>query len=267
LEALNVELRRLSNSLIATQDEERRRIARELHDSLGQELAAAKMAVDGILLGDHSTGSPSKLVIADASAMIDRAIQQVRSISHLLHPPLLDEVGLLSALRWFLEGLTKRSGIETFLDVQPPAFPRLVPELETAVFRIIQEALTNLFRHSGARNGWVALKHQNSQLVITIRDDGKGIGKGVAEFQCGSIGVGIGGMRQRVKELGGVLRLENTNPGTRVEVTLPCSSLISPEATVTPTLKDTLPHKAAKSTLLAPSMPAAATKLPIPRLP
>jgi len=83
------------------------------------------MAVDGILLGDHSTGSPSKLVIADASAMIDRAIQQVRSISHLLHPPLLDEVGLLSALRWFLEGLTKRSGIETFLDCAAPAFPSL----------------------------------------------------------------------------------------------------------------------------------------------
>ncbi len=259
LEALNVELRRLSNSLIATQDEERRRIARELHDSLGQELAAAKMAVDGILLGD-STGSPSKLVIADASAMIDRAIQQVRSISHLLHPPLLDEVGLLSALRWFLEGLTKRSGIETLLDVQPPAFPRLVPELETAVFRIIQEALTNLFRHSGARNGWVTLKHQNSQLVITIRDDGKGIGKGVAEFQCGSIGVGIGGMRQRIKEFGGVLRLENTNPGTRVEVTLPCSSLVSAEATVTPILEDILPSKAAKSALLPPSTRAATPK-------
>jgi len=259
LEALNVELRRLSNSLIATQDEERRRIARELHDSLGQELAAAKMAVDGILLGD-STGSPSKLVIADASAMIDRAIQQVRSISHLLHPPLLDEVGLLSALHWFLEGLTKRSGIETLLDVQPPAFPRLVPELETAVFRIIQEALTNLFRHSGARNGWVTLKHQNSQLVITIRDDGKGIGKGVAEFQCGSIGVGIGGMRQRIKEFGGVLRLENTNPGTRVEVTLPCSSLVSAEATVTPILEDILPSKAAKSALLAPSTRAATPK-------
>src|SRR6202011_4132143 len=245
LEALNVELRRLSNSLIATQDEERRRIARELHDSLGQELAAAKMAVDGILQGDHSTDSMSKLVIADASAMIDRAIQQVRSISHLLHPPLLDEVGLLSALHWFLEGLTKRSGIETLLDVQPPAFPRLAPELETAVFRIIQEALTNVFRHSGARNGWVTLKHQNSQLVIRIRDDGKGIGKGVAEFQCGSIGVGIGGMRQRVKELGGVLRLENTNPGTRVEVTLPCSGLVSAEATVTPILEDILPSKAA----------------------
>src|SRR5712671_2968157 len=137
LEALNGELRRLSSRLIATQDEERRRIARELHDSLGQELAAAKMAVDGTLLHDHLTDSMSKLAIAEASAMIDRAIQQVRSISHLLHPPLLDEVGLLSALRWFLEGLARRSGIETFLDVQPPAFPRLPRELETAVLRII----------------------------------------------------------------------------------------------------------------------------------
>jgi signal transduction histidine kinase len=200
----------------------------------------------------------SKLAIAEASAMIDRAIQQVRSISHLLHPPLLDEVGLLSALRWFLEGLTKRSGIETFLDVRPPAFPRLVPQLETAVFRIVQEALTNVFRHSGARNGWVTLKQQNSQLVITIRDDGKGIGKRVAEFQYGSIGVGIGGMRQRVKEFGGVLRLENTSPGTRVEVTLPCSTLVSPEVTVTPILKDSLPNKAAKSAMLASSAPAAA---------
>jgi len=256
LEALNGELRRLSSSLIAMQDEERRRIARELHDSLGQELAAAKVAVDGTLLHDHLTDSMSKLAIAEASAMIDRAIQQVRSISHLLHPPLLDEVGLLSALRWFLEGLARRSGIETFLDVQPPAFPRLPRELETAVFRIIQEALTNVFRHSGARNGWVTLKHENSQLVITIRDDGKGIGKGVAEFQCGSIGVGIGGMRQRVKEFGGVLRLENTVPGTRVEVTLPCSSLVSAEATVTPILEDSLSNKAAESVLLAPSTPA-----------
>src|SRR5712671_797445 len=162
LEALNAELRRLSSSLIATQDEERRRIARELHDSLGQELAAAKMAVDGILLGDHSTDSMRRLVIADASAMIDRAIQQVRSISHLLHPPLLDEVGLLSALLWFLEGFTKRSGIVTFLDVQPRDFPRLAPELETAIFRMVQEALTNVFRHSGARNGWVTVKKQDS---------------------------------------------------------------------------------------------------------
>src|SRR3984893_18314948 len=226
LEALNAELRRLSNSLIVTQDEERRRIARELHDSLGQELAAAKMAVDGILQGDHSTDSMSKLVIADASAMIDRAIKQVRSISHLLHPPLLDEVGLLSALHWFLEGLTKRSGIETLLDVQPPAFPRLAPELETAVFPMIQAALTNVFRHSGANRGWVTLAKAPDEIVITVRDDGKGISDYVAAFRPDSIGIGIGGMRQRVKEFGGELRLRNAHPGTLLEVVIPTKSVI-----------------------------------------
>jgi signal transduction histidine kinase len=258
LGALNGELRRLSSKLIAMQDQEHRRIARELHDSLGQELVAAKMAVDGILL-HNPADSMSKLAATDASTMIDRAIQQVRSISHLLHPPLLDEVGLLSALRWFLEGLTKRSGIVTFLDVQPPAFPRLAPELETAIFRMIQEALTNVFRHSGAGNGWITIKKHDSQLVITIRDDGKGISKRVAEFQSRSIGVGIGGMRQRVKEFGGVLRLENTNPGTRVEVTIPSSSLASPEPTVVPIFKGNSPNEAASQTRIA-DVPAVVSK-------
>jgi len=224
LEALNRELRRLSSSLIAMQDEERRRIARELHDGLGQELTAAKMIVDGILLQDVS-GPVSKHAAADASGLIDRAIQQVRSISHLLHPPLLDEVGLLSALRWFLEGLTKRSGIETFLDVQPAEFPRLPSEMETATFRIIQEALNNVFRHSGARNGWIALQHRDGKLTVTIRDDGKGVEESVMEFRPDSIGMGIGGMRQRVKEFGGELRLMKANPGTLVEVMIPTKHL------------------------------------------
>lgn len=246
LETLNGTLRRLSSSLITMQDEERRRIARELHDSLGQELAAAKMAVEGIVLRDYSTDSISK-VAADASAIIDRAIQQVRSISHLLHPPLLDEVGLVSALRWYLEGLTKRGTMRTFLDVQPSAFSRLVPELETAIFRIIQEALTNVFRHSGAKNSWITLKQEDSQLVISVRDDGKGINKRVTEFQSGSIGIGIGGMQQRVKEFGGVLRLENTKPGTLVEVTIPSSRLVYPEPTVVSISKQSLINKGADS--------------------
>jgi signal transduction histidine kinase len=224
LEALNRELRRLSSSLILMQDEERRRIARELHDGLGQELTAAKMIVDGILLQDVS-GPVSKHAAADASGLIDRAIQQVRSISHLLHPPLLDEVGLLSALRWFLEGLTKRSGIETFLDVQPPEFPRLPSEMETATFRIIQEALNNVFRHSGAKNGWITLHQLDGQLTVTIRDDGKGVEESVMEFRPDSIGMGIGGMRQRVKEFGGELRLARANPGTLVEVLIPTKYL------------------------------------------
>jgi signal transduction histidine kinase len=227
LEGLNRELRRLSSSLIAMQDEERRRIARELHDGLGQELTAAKMIVDGILLQDAAHNSAGKHAAADASSLIDRAIQQVRSISHLLHPPLLDEVGLLSALRWFLEGLTKRSGIETFLDVEPTDFPRLPPELETAVFRIVQEALNNVFRHSGAKNGWITLRQRNGQLTVLVRDDGKGVGENVVEFRPDSIGMGLGGMRQRVKEFAGELKLNNVKPGTVVEVVIPTRHLPS----------------------------------------
>jgi signal transduction histidine kinase len=219
LEVLNSELRRLSSSLIATQDEERRRIARELHDGLGQDLVAIKMMLDGIQQQDHAASK--KQMAADVSTLIDRTIQQVRSISHLLHPPLLDEVGLRAALKWYLEGFTKRSGIETDLDVQPSSFPRIAPELETAVFRIVQEALTNVFRHSGAHKGWVIILKQESQVVVTVRDDGKGISDHVAEFRPDSIGIGIGGMRQRVKEFGGELRIRNSNPGTIVEVVIP----------------------------------------------
>jgi signal transduction histidine kinase len=234
LEGLNRELRRLSSSLIAMQDEERRRIARELHDGLGQELTAAKMIVDGVLLQDISD-SVGKHAAADASALIDRAIQQVRSISHLLHPPLLDEVGLLSALRWFLEGLTKRSGIETFLDVEPTDFPRLPSELETAVFRIVQEALNNVFRHSGAKNGWITVRQRDSQLSVTVRDDGKGVEDNVMEFRPDSIGMGLGGMRQRVKEFGGELRLGNAKPGTVVEVVIPTRHSPSAQTPQSPT--------------------------------
>src|ERR1700689_879675 len=142
------ELRRLSSRLMTMQDEERRRIAREIHDGLGQELAAAKMILDGVLSKDSSPSMQRSA--ADASELVDRAIKQVRTISHLLHPPLLDEVGLVSALRWYLEGISERSGIEIRLKVEPPDLSRLKPELETAIFRIIQEALTNMFRHSGA---------------------------------------------------------------------------------------------------------------------
>jgi signal transduction histidine kinase len=220
LEEVNSELRRLSTSLIATQDEERRRIARELHDGLGQDLAAAKMILEGLPHREQPAPSNGQAA-AEASVLIGRAIQQVRNISHLLHPPLLDEVGLQSALQWYLEGFTKRSGIETAIDVQPPDFPRLSSELETAVFRIIQEALTNVFRHSGARKAWVTLAKTESEVVGSVRDDGKGISDGIAEFRPDRIGVGIGGMRQRVKEFGGELRLRNADPGTLIDVVIP----------------------------------------------
>lgn len=213
------ELRRLSGRLLTMQDEERRRIAREIHDGLGQELAAAKMIMDGILAKDTTPGMHKAAI--EASQLVDRAIQQVRTISHLLHPPLLDEVGLVSALRWFIEGLTERSGIKIQLEVLPPQLGRLKPELETAIFRIVQEAVTNMFRHSGAHNGTVSVIEKEGSIFVTVSDDGKGIAEEVIQLRPDSVGIGIGGMRQRVNELGGSLRLANANPGTVVHVVIP----------------------------------------------
>ncbi|MGD0757863.1 MAG: PAS domain-containing protein [Candidatus Sulfotelmatobacter sp.] len=224
------ELRRLSIRLMTMQDEERRRLARDLHDGLGQELAVAKMVLDRMIL--EKPADPPEEAWTQASSIIDRAIQQVRTMSHLLHPPLLDEVGLLSALSWYVDGLTKRSGIETSLDVRPAEFPRLAAEVETAVFRIVQEALTNVFRHSEATRVWITLTQKDGLIVVAVRDDGKGIGRRIAELQPDSVGVGIGGMKQRAKEFGGELRLTNAQPGTLVEIVIPCSSVLRAPAAV-----------------------------------
>jgi signal transduction histidine kinase len=220
LEVLNQQLHNLSGRLIASQDEERRRFARELHDGLGQELTAAKMAIDSILL--DTSGEFKRQAVEQASSLIDGAIQQVRSVSHLLHPPLLDEIGLQAALSWYSDGLTKRSGIETSITLEPSDFPRLTPNLETMVFRIIQEALTNVFRHSSARNCWVGVKKEVDQIQVMVRDDGIGITDEIAAFSPENIGVGIGGIRQRIKEVGGELRLRNAVPtGAILEALIP----------------------------------------------
>ena len=224
------ELRRLSIRLMTMQDQERRRIARDLHDGLGQELAVAKMVLDRMLM--QKTDRFPEEAWSQASNIIDRAIQQVRTMSHLLHPPLLDEVGLLSALSWYVEGLTKRSGIETSLDVQPAEFPRLSSEVETAVFRIVQEALTNVFRHAGAHKVGINLTQKNGLIVVAVRDDGKGIGQKIVNLEPDSVGVGIGGMKQRAKEFGGELRLINANPGTLVELTIPYGSSLRETSSV-----------------------------------
>ncbi|MGA8503666.1 MAG: PAS domain-containing protein [Candidatus Sulfotelmatobacter sp.] len=213
------ELRRLSIRLMTMQDQERRRLARDLHDGLGQELAVAKMVLDKMML--KKSAQPAEEEWTQASSIVDRAIQQVRTMSHLLHPPLLDEVGLLSALSWYVEGLTKRSGIEISLEVQPRDFPRLSADVETAVFRIVQEALTNVFRHSEASKVWITLAQKEENLVVAVRDDGKGVDKRIIELQPDSVGVGIGGMKQRAREFGGELRLTNVHPGTLVELTIP----------------------------------------------
>jgi signal transduction histidine kinase len=224
LEQLNGELRNISSSLLKMQDEEHRRIARELHDGLGQELAALNMILTQI--PQHNSVNSKDQAAHEASEIVTRAIQQVRSMSHLLHPPLLDEIGLLSAVRWYLDGLTKRGGIATSLEVQPAEFPRLPRDLETAVFRVVQEALTNIFRHSGASKAWVTLSQQEDQLMVMVGDDGKGVRPEIAEMRPGSLGIGLAGMRQRAKELGGKLRLTNANPGTVVEIVIPAQCLI-----------------------------------------
>jgi len=213
--------------LMTMQDQERRRIARDLHDGLGQELAVAKMVLDNML--QQTSDQPGRRAGTEASTLIDRAIQQVRTMSHLLHPPLLDEVGLMSALTWYVDGLSQRSGIEASLEVQPQDFPRLTPDLETTIFRIVQEALTNVFRHSGAHRVSITLTRRDGQITVSVQDDGKGIGKNVADLRPDSFGVGIGGMRQRAKEFGGELRVSNTHPGTLVEVLIPFNAMVSRE--------------------------------------
>jgi two-component system NarL family sensor kinase len=149
--------------MIASQDQECRRIARELHDSLGQELSVAKITADRIR--QLSPDSKDEAA-AQVSAMIDHVLQQVRSISHLLHPPLLDEAGLASALTSYVEGFAKRSGIDTTIDIQPPDLARLNLDLETTPFRIVQEALTNILRHSQAHKASVSLAMANGQISL-----------------------------------------------------------------------------------------------------
>lgn len=225
VDSRTAELRRLSVRLMTLQDEEHRRIARELHDGLGQELAVAKMVLDTNL--QQRSGRSEGQACAEASRIIDRAIKEVRTMSHLLHPPLLDEVGLLSALTWYSDGLAERSGIQTSLEVLPKEFPRLSPEMETAIFRIVQEALTNVFRHSDAQRVWINVMQKDNKTYIQVRDNGKGIEEKVAELRPESLGIGIGGMKQRAKELGGEMRIANANPGTVVEVIIP-STIMTP---------------------------------------
>ena len=223
------ELRELSVRLMTMQDQEHRRIARELHDGLGQELAVAKIVLDSSL--QQELAPATERACTEAIHIIDRAIQQVRSMSHLLHPPLLDEVGLLSAITWYTDGLAERSGIQSSVQVEPQDFPRLSPDLETAIFRIVQEALTNVFRHAAANHVWITLVQRGVQTTVTVRDDGRGIDKKIAELQPETLGVGIRSIKQRAKEFGGELRVSNSNPGTIVEVMIP-SPILSNETTL-----------------------------------
>ncbi|HEV2396389.1 MAG TPA: ATP-binding protein [Candidatus Sulfotelmatobacter sp.] len=214
-------LQRLSVKLLRVQDEERRRIARELHDSLGQDLTAAKICID-MLVQEKKSDSPH---LRDARRLVDRCIADTRTLSHLLHPPLLDEAGFASAAKWYVEGFGQRSGIATKLEL-PEHLHRLPTRMETALFRILQEALTNVHRHSGSRAVQVKLTVEKTNVILTIRDFGMGVPREVLDrfWKTGNVGVGLAGIRERLKELGGFLEIESNLDGTLLKATIPISA-------------------------------------------
>jgi signal transduction histidine kinase len=212
-------LRELSASLLRSQDEERRRIARELHDSLGQYLAALSLELHRLDEGGYSQ-------LTTALKTLETCISETRTISHLLHPPLLDEVGLTSAVQWYVEGFQGRSGIKVTLEMAK--IPRLPPSVETAVFRVLQEALTNIHRHSGAERAEVSLAHDSSEIVLDVADYGKGIPKTKLNrfVKSGTAGgVGLAGIRERIREIGGDLRISSNSKGTQVRVSIPLAAV------------------------------------------
>jgi len=216
LELRTLELQRLSTQLLRTQDEERRRIARELHDDLGQTLAALKLNLD------ISTQRTKSAELSQAAELAGDAISKIRDLSYLLHPPLLDESGLLPAVHWFIEGFNKRSNLKITLDAKPTSFLRLSKEIETSVFRIVHECISNVYRHSGSPDARIELHQQSERIVIKVRDFGKGIetDQRPGTFPL-TLGVGIGGMRERLKQFGGDLKITRAEPGTLVEATIP----------------------------------------------
>jgi signal transduction histidine kinase len=223
LDAANQRLRELTARLMQSQDDERRRIARELHDSVGQTLAALSMNLTKVETDIERLHQTAR-TIADSSTLVQEMNKEVRTISYLLHPPLLDEAGLKSALRWYVDGFTQRSGIKVDLEIAED-FGRLQSELETAVFRTVQECLTNVHRHSGSKTARVRLLRSARELRLQVEDDGGGMGAEKLDkvVSDGTPGVGIRGMRERLRQLGGTLEVNSSRTGTIVEVRVPPS--------------------------------------------
>jgi signal transduction histidine kinase len=213
-------LRLLSLRLLRTQDQERRRIARELHDGVGQYLAAVSMTLESLKIG---AASPASLThkLEEATRSTEACISEIRTMSHLLHPPLLEELGLASAARWFAEGFAARSGIRTDIRI-PEDLSRLGDDVEIVLFRILQESLTNIYRHSGSKTAIVEIATDSQQAWLEVSDQGNGAGKPSQEpFRPG---MGITGMRERVKDIGGVLEIASDHTGTRVRAVIPLGS-------------------------------------------
>jgi len=231
LQASEKSLRELSFHLLRTQDEERQRIGRDLHDSLGQYLSVLKMKLDSL------NSDPSRMQPQDAAELLqcaeitEQAVKEVRTISYLLYPPMLQEMGLKSATSWYLDGFTKRSGIKITFEVSP-GFARLAPDVELAVFRVLQESLTNVHRHSGSQTATVRLLFHAHAFVLEVSDQGKGTQVGKLETPgedwMGALGVGLRGMRERMRQVEGNLELWSSDKGTTVIATVPIHKAAPP---------------------------------------
>jgi signal transduction histidine kinase len=212
--------RQLGAQVLKMQDDERRRIARELHDSVGQTLSA--LAINVGQLRTRVAGEREAQLLGDCRTLIESATTELRTMSHLLHPPLLDELGLASAVEWYVDEFSKRSGITTQLNIEP-GFGRLSFDHEIAIFRIVQECLTNVHRHSGSPTACVSLTKSPEEIRVEISDSGKGISvkKQASLSNGGAMGVGLRGMRERVKQLGGAMEIRSSSSGTVVTAILP----------------------------------------------
>jgi PAS domain S-box-containing protein len=216
-------LRQLSGRLLQLQDEERRRIARELHDSTAQSLAGLSMNLAVIEMESEALSDEARKALRESLALAKHSTRELRTLSYLLHPPLLDESGLISAVRWYVDGFSQRSGVRVDLDL-PTESCRFLREVETALFRIMQECLSNIHKHSGSPIASVRLAYDESRVVMDIRDHGKGMptaAPGAKGDRTSPLGVGLMGMRERVGQLHGRLEIQAGSWGTAVTVALP----------------------------------------------
>jgi PAS domain S-box-containing protein len=216
------ELRRLSGQLLRSQDEERRRIARELHDSTGQNLVALATMVSQVRGAIPPVNRKLRGLLSECKALAERCMREVRTLSYVLHPPVLEQAGLGDAIRDYVDGFAKRSGIHVELELSP-RLGRMARDVEIALFRVVQESLTNIQRHSGSQQAKIRI-HRNSNLMLEISDRGHGtsVGRQCEEAQPHFVlGVGIPSMQERVKLIGGRLHLDSSSRGTTVRVTIP----------------------------------------------
>ena len=226
------ELREFSRRLSQSQDDERRRIARELHDSTGQKLAVLAMNLAMVEKQANSFGAAFNKMLLECSSLTRNISDEIRTLSYLLHPPLLDECGLESALQMYFRGINRREGLEVQLEM-PRRLQRLSEEAELAIFRIVQACLTNIHLHSGSDKAKVKLEQVRDALVVTISDHGRGIPTGVLDRSSLGKGAGVGivGMKERMKQLGGELEIETSAHGTQVRALIPSYHFLKPNST------------------------------------